>query len=388
MARKQDTVKICLWTHVQNEAGIIERMLQSAVDYIDYWVIVDNGSTDGTQDIIKNFFDKEGIPGQLYQSEIGWKGHGINRQHSWDFLCKTNHGCQYILRMDADEGLAVDDDFDWSCIGNHDSYNVIFVSGNYCIPRTWLWDFQYEYYWQDDEAHETIHRKDGGHMVQQQLPFGFRQISLGTGQSYYDPIKYVKDVLKLETQLHERLRDGSSTNDEYYHLYYLCRSFNYTNFFLENENVYKFFPYGRDSLEMFLNRGIYYYNKLIETFGSHWVHYYFRGNLHGQLNNIEEQYKDYETSYSIAPYRAEAACCLFRHYRDTKKLDLATKWANVLDNIKLDFERDPYDVELDKYPDKNANLRKELDEFMGKNKTYKNVIDYSLNITNRSVITI
>jgi len=69
MARKQDTVKICLWTHVQNESGIIERMLQSAVDYIDYWVIVDNGSTDGTQDIIKNFFDKEGNAKQLYSKK-------------------------------------------------------------------------------------------------------------------------------------------------------------------------------------------------------------------------------------------------------------------------------------------------------------------------------
>mgnify|MGYP000108736064 CR=1 FL=1 len=27
--------------------------------YIDYWVISDTGSTDGTQDLIKNFFKKE-----------------------------------------------------------------------------------------------------------------------------------------------------------------------------------------------------------------------------------------------------------------------------------------------------------------------------------------
>ena len=54
MAKKQSKVKICLWTHVQNEAHVIEKMLSTAVDYIDYWVLVDNGSTDGTQDIIKN----------------------------------------------------------------------------------------------------------------------------------------------------------------------------------------------------------------------------------------------------------------------------------------------------------------------------------------------
>ena len=91
MAKKQSKVKICLWTHVQNEAHVIEKMLSTAVDYIDYWVLVDNGSTDGTQDIIKNFFKEKNVEGKLYQSEIGWKGHGVNRQHSWDFLNQSDH---------------------------------------------------------------------------------------------------------------------------------------------------------------------------------------------------------------------------------------------------------------------------------------------------------
>jgi len=63
MAKNQNKVRLCLWTHVQDEAHIIEKMLQSAVDYIDYWVIVDNGSIDGTQKIIKDFFDEHGIDG-------------------------------------------------------------------------------------------------------------------------------------------------------------------------------------------------------------------------------------------------------------------------------------------------------------------------------------
>ena len=38
---------------VKNESKIIKRCLDSVKDHIDYWVIVDTGSTDGTQDIIK-----------------------------------------------------------------------------------------------------------------------------------------------------------------------------------------------------------------------------------------------------------------------------------------------------------------------------------------------
>jgi len=62
--------KICLNAMVANEARTITRMLDSCFQYIDYWVIQDNGSTDGTQDIIRNYFKEKGIPGFLY--EIEW----------------------------------------------------------------------------------------------------------------------------------------------------------------------------------------------------------------------------------------------------------------------------------------------------------------------------
>ena len=60
---KNTTAKFCFNTMVNNESHVIERMLESVYPYIDYWVIQDNGSTDGTQDIIKNFFKEKGIPG-------------------------------------------------------------------------------------------------------------------------------------------------------------------------------------------------------------------------------------------------------------------------------------------------------------------------------------
>jgi glycosyltransferase involved in cell wall biosynthesis len=364
MAKKQNQVKLCLWTHVQDEALIIKEMLASVVDYIDYWVIVDNGSVDGTQKVITDFFEEKGVPGKLYQSKIGWKGHGINRQHSWDFLCDTNHGCDYILRLDADEGLLVDDDFDWSLINGADSYNVIFVSGSYSTPRTWLWNFNYDWYWQDDEAHETIHRKDGLPMTQVQLPFSFRQTALSRGQSYNDPIKYVKDVLKLEVQLHERFRDGSNIEEQWYHLWYLCRSFNYTGFYINDEWAHQFFPYGRDGLEMFLKRGIYYYDKLIENFDPTWTVFYFRALLYRMLNDGENMIKDLETAHREAPHRAEPVFYLFEFYKNNEDYPQKIRWATVLSLLELDVERDPYDLELDMYPDNNNSLKDELEKLL------------------------
>ena len=52
----QNDKTICLNMIVKDEAHIITETLNNISKYIDYWVISDTGSTDGTQDLIKNFF--------------------------------------------------------------------------------------------------------------------------------------------------------------------------------------------------------------------------------------------------------------------------------------------------------------------------------------------
>ena len=70
---------ICLNMIVKNEASIIVDTLNNILAHIriDYWVIADTGSDDGTQDIIQAFFQQHGIPGELLQHE--WKNFGHNR---------------------------------------------------------------------------------------------------------------------------------------------------------------------------------------------------------------------------------------------------------------------------------------------------------------------
>ena len=98
--------KIVMNAMVANEARTITRMLESVYPYIDYWVVQDNGSVDGTQDIIRKFFEEKNIPGFLYETE--WKFPGYNRDHALQECLKADHGCDWILRMDADERLEVD----------------------------------------------------------------------------------------------------------------------------------------------------------------------------------------------------------------------------------------------------------------------------------------
>ncbi len=92
--------KLCLSMIVKNESHIIHECLNSVWKEIDYWVIVDTGSTDNTKEIITNFFKEKGIPGELH--ERPWVSFGHNRTEALD-LCKGK--AHYAFMIDADDYL-------------------------------------------------------------------------------------------------------------------------------------------------------------------------------------------------------------------------------------------------------------------------------------------
>ena len=69
---------ICLNMIVKNESKAIRKLLESVKNIIDYWVIFDTGSTDGTQDIIREFL--QDIPGELH--ERPWVDFAHNRNEA------------------------------------------------------------------------------------------------------------------------------------------------------------------------------------------------------------------------------------------------------------------------------------------------------------------
>ncbi|BBZ40953.1 hypothetical protein MCNS_40160 [Mycobacterium conspicuum] len=83
---------------VKNEAHIVAETLDSVAPYISSWVIVDTGSTDGTQDVIRNHMARLGIPGELH--ERPWRDFGHNRTEA--LTLAQGHG-DYIWVVDADD---------------------------------------------------------------------------------------------------------------------------------------------------------------------------------------------------------------------------------------------------------------------------------------------
>lgn len=85
---------------VKNESRVIRRCLDSVLPFIHHWVIVDTGSTDGTQDLIRRHLGE--VPGELH--ERPWKNFGHNRSEGLEL---ARGKADYILIMDADEVLEV-----------------------------------------------------------------------------------------------------------------------------------------------------------------------------------------------------------------------------------------------------------------------------------------
>ena len=84
---------------VKNEAAVIERALLSAKPFISTWLIVDTGSTDATQEIIKRVMSD--ISGTLVDSP--WVNFGHNRSEA---LALCDGHMDWAIMLDADDNLA------------------------------------------------------------------------------------------------------------------------------------------------------------------------------------------------------------------------------------------------------------------------------------------
>lgn len=91
---------------VRDEAHIIREVLDATAPYISSWVIVDTGSQDGTQQVIRDHMAALGIPGELY--ERPWRNFGHNRTEA---LTLAQGRADYILVVDADDTIVGTPDF-------------------------------------------------------------------------------------------------------------------------------------------------------------------------------------------------------------------------------------------------------------------------------------
>jgi len=311
---------ICMISMFKNEAKGIRRMLESVWRHIDFYVFQDNGSTDGTPDIVKEFFADKNIPGFIYNIEEGWVGFGWNRDHLLQTALRNDHGCDWIMKMDCDEYLEVDEDFDWSYFynTNTESFHVTAVNPGCIYYRAWIWNAKLPWKFQHDPAHEIIYldNEKGENFERLNLPRGLRMSGTSDGESYTVRTKYITDALKLEEKM---IREETMLTDTY-HFWYIAKSY---------QDCYEgdFYPLKEAHSKEFARRFIFYfeeYLKHVNAQGIHEMSYFSTFSIglgYKYLGDYEKAIEWFHKAEKYCPVRNEHIVYLAQTYDELKQYD-------------------------------------------------------------------
>jgi len=199
---------VCLNMIVKDELPVIRRCLESVAHLVDCWVVVDTGSTDGTQEAIRAFFAERGIPGVLH--ERPWRDFGHNRNEALEL---ARPWADYAFVMDADDVFVPEASFRFGALGAP-GYRLTRRAGELEYgserlvrsDRPWRWHGVLHEYLACDEAGEVATL--AGCVIDSRCE----------GARSRDPHKYRRDAQLLERELAERPGDPRT-------LFYLAQSY-------------------------------------------------------------------------------------------------------------------------------------------------------------------
>ena len=283
--------KICLNMIVKDESHIIHELFDSIISLFDCWVIVDTGSTDGTQDQITSLMKLHQKPGELFQRD--WVDFGHNRSEA---LSLAQGKADYIWVMDADDLLVGQVDFHGL---SHDVYYML-VKDTLSYWRAHLFKdglpFRYE-----GVLHEVA--KCDLNISEERLHGDYYIHSRRLGGRNLNPTKYLDDAAILHAEV---VKDPANARN----VFYLAQS--YLNAGINDE-------------------AISWYSKRIELGG--WeeeVYYsmYAIGVAHQRLGSPwSESINSYLEGWNFRPSRIECLYQIALYYRGCNKFRLGYLYA-------------------------------------------------------------
>lgn len=287
---------------VKNEAAVILRCLNSVKPWIHSWVIVDTGSTDGTQKMIQEFM--QDLPGKLF--ERPWHNFGFNRTEALQLAQdSTLPHADYLMFIDADQTLRVDPDFQWGTLSGL-AYYFEYIYGNIryqlnalvSTKITWTWEGVLHEYLNSPELHQWQLLK-GPHVFVQH-----------DGARGHDPTTYLKDI--------EILKQGII--DEPLNLrykFYLAQSYQDANLPEQALHAYQI----RANAEGWEEE--------------RWTAQFKAAQLTERLKKPTEEIRHaYLQAWVSRPQRAEPLYELARYYREQKQFETACQFALQACQIK------------------------------------------------------
>ncbi len=187
---------ICLNMIVKDEAPVIRRCLASVKPLVDHWVIVDTGSTDGTQTLVREAM--AGLPGELH--ERPWVDFGHNRTEA--LRLAEGHG-DYVLTLDADEEFVAPPGWTWPAL-DAEALDVDMVFEPLRYARVALVSTRLPWRW-EGILHEYL---EAGREPRRGRIEGAHILVRPEGARSRDPLKFQRDAEALAAAL--RKEPGNS----------------------------------------------------------------------------------------------------------------------------------------------------------------------------------
>jgi hypothetical protein len=183
---------------VKNETRLIVRCLESVRPLVDYFLIEDTGSTDGTQGMVRHWLEQQQLTGEVFEEP--WQDFAHNRSVALARLRERTE-IDYALIIDADDVLICGPGFSPETFKselNADLYHMEIRRGPIRYHRPQLVSNRHEFRY-SGVLHEFIEAPAG---ISSGTLTGFPHIQAGVeGARSEDPDKYRKDAAVLEEQL-------------------------------------------------------------------------------------------------------------------------------------------------------------------------------------------
>ncbi|MEO5623292.1 MAG: glycosyltransferase [Dokdonella sp.] len=295
--------KVCLSMIVKNEAHVIERCLRSVKPYVDAWAISDTGSSDGTQDIIRNFMSD--VPGELI--ERPWVDFSTNRNEALELARRFG---DYALIIDADDVAEVDSGFSWPNLDAVGYSFEIIDGGDTRYRRVALPRLDAKWTWRG-VLHEALCTPQPVAATPLHGLRILRTFNDGARSQHPQTEKYLRDAEVLRRAL-----DQEPANARY--AFYLAQSL-------------------RDAGQ--LPESIIAYEKRVAMGGWDEEVYFSKFQLGVLKERTGAAYADvvatYLDAYDFRPARAEAPCALARYLRLHKRYAAARDFARTAAGLPL-----------------------------------------------------
>jgi len=289
---------------VKDEEHVIKRLLDSVASLVDWYTIVDTGSTDNTKKVIKEVMDGHGIPGEIIDHE--WVNFCDARNRAKDEITGK---VEWAFWIDADEELIWHKGYDKKDLLKRlkkTKYQFVAVPVIYSqmtYNRTQLFRPSSDVRW-EGAVHEIILNAEDSAPYDTTIPH-FHTFVRMEGNSWGDGSEEVlrNKFLKQAELLEEYIKE----NDNPRWVFYLAQSY-------------------RDGDDFF--NALHWYKKRVELKGGFWEERYL-SQLYGSLclarlgYPAEEVMESYAECSKYDRNRCEHLMPIIQHYQNKKNWPMA-----------------------------------------------------------------